>query len=91
MNVDPKLVLAAIELILNAPIKFDLKKQFGIIHKRELAEIAGQRGFLIWDYILWNEISFQYEKDDKVISFYQSISDKKTQAEWDRLVEKFGI
>lgn len=65
-------------------------KKWGIIHKRVNAEIYGVRGRLVWDYIVYNEISFD-DLDGDVISLFTSISDKKTEVEWNRLVNKYGI
>lgn len=61
-----------------------------IIEKRTEAEINGVRGFLVWDYLLYNEISFD-APDGSTLSFYSGLSDEKTKAEWNRLVDKYGL
>ena len=68
----------------------ELAQEEGIVERRVSAEVNGKKGFLVWDYILYNEISFQAE-GYKDITFFQSFSDKKTELEWDKLVEKYGI
>lgn len=71
-------------------IEKGVKSTYGFIHKRTTAEVNGKTGFLIWDYILYNEISFQ-DEEGNIISFFHSASDEKTEAEWNNLVEKYGI
>ena len=66
-----------------------LSKVYGIIHKRTTAEINGKKGFLIWDYILANEITFQ-DEDGEIKSFFISFSDAETEKEWNKLVAKYG-
>lgn len=67
-----------------------VKKTNMIIEKQTEAEINGVRGFLIWDYLIYNEISFD-ASDGTVLSFYSGLSDEKTKAEWNRLVERYGL
>ena len=93
------LIVAALEKLDKETIKMigkgakDLiegaKTTYGLIHKRTEAEVNGKKGFLIWDYILFNEITFQAE-DGSILSFFNSISDKDTEEEWNKLVEKYG-
>ena len=66
------------------------KPPHGIIHDRAEAKIGDIQGFLIWDYIVWNEITFDDEYGH-VISFFNSVSDKETKKAWDKLVAKYGI
>ena len=67
-----------------------VQKIYGPIHKRTTAEINGKKGFLIWDYMLANEITFQRDEDGKIISFGISFSDEETEKKWNELVEKYG-
>lgn len=32
---------------------------FGIVHKTHEVTIGGKKGLLVWDYILWNELTFE--------------------------------
>ena len=66
------------------------KPPHGIIHDRAEAKIGDMRGFLVWDYIVWNEITFDDEYGN-IISFFNSISDKETKNVWNQLVAKYGI
>lgn len=61
-----------------------------IVEKRTEAVINGVCGFLVWDYLIYNEISFD-APDGSVLSFYSGLSDEKTKAEWNRLVDKYGL
>jgi hypothetical protein len=64
-------------------------RKYGIVHKREKVEINGIKGFLAWDYIIYNEITFE-DMNGNMYSFFSNISDKKTEEEWSRLIQKFG-
>jgi len=66
-----------------------VKTTYGPIYRRTEAEVDGKKGWLIWDYMLFNEITFQ-DEDGNIMSFFNSISDKQTEAEWDKLVQKYG-
>lgn len=68
----------------------EASKTHGIIHKRAEAEVSGIRGFLVWDFIAYNEITFD-DAEGNIISFFTSMSDDETKAEWNRLVNKYGI
>lgn len=86
MNIEA--ILASIPLVIEA--ENSIRKQYGFIHKREEVEINGKRGFLICDYILCNEITFQDDKGD-MISFGISFSDDETEQLWNELTKKYGI
>lgn len=94
MNIEAQAVLAAIEAL--GEIFGDtidpkvVTRAHGIIHKRAPAEINGKKGFLVWDYIIWNEITFD-DENGNIISFFNSIHDDKTEVMWDQLVSKYGI
>ena len=65
-------------------------KVWGRICKITNAEIYGIRGHLVWDSITYNEISFD-ALDGNIISLFTSTSGKKTEVEWNRLANKYGI
>lgn len=48
----------------------------GIVHKRMPAAINGEKGFLVWDWVVWNEITFDYLDNTKWYSLFKSMSDK---------------
>jgi len=58
-----------------------------MIHRRTEAVVKGMNGFLIWDFILYNEITFQSD-DGIIISFFRSISDDETEVEWLKPIDK---
>ena len=68
----------------------EASKLHGFIHKTAEAEIGDIRGRLVWDYIVYNEITFD-DAEGNIISLFTSISDKATKAEWSRLVDEYGI
>ena len=84
-------VLAIIQQVVPmAQIVRDLSGIHGFVHDRKEAEINGIRGFLVWDYILYNEITFD-DYEGNVISFFTSWSNDETKAKWDELVGEYGI
>lgn len=87
-NVPITLIVDGVTLLIE--MKEVLKGTYGFIHKRTPAKIKDKDGFLIWDYILWNEITFKSDDGD-IWSFFTSPSDKKTKAVWNELVQKYGI
>ena len=88
LNVNVEAIIAAIPAMLEAAR--EIKKIYGLIHKRATAEINGKKGFLIWDFIIYNEITFQ-DEDEKIISFFSSMSDEDTETVWNELVKKYGV
>lgn len=64
-------------------------KTYGAIYKSADVEINGVKGFLIWDYIIYNEITFR-DMDGNIISLFTSMSDEKTEEKWDELMKKFN-
>lgn len=66
------------------------ERTYGVIHDSIPAEINGEKGFLIWDYILYNELTF-LNQGGKITSLYTSISDDKMKAKFDEYKEKYGL
>ena len=81
-------VLAIIQQLI--PEAKKISKTHGFVHKRAEAEINGIRGFLVWDFIVYNEITFD-DAVGNIMSFFTSMSDDETEAEWNRLVKKYGV
>lgn len=67
------------------------KKPFGIVHKTAPVNYGGKVGLLVWDYIVWNELTFVDGETKEKQSLFNSISDDKTNAEFDRIVSRYGI
>lgn len=85
--------LEILSTILNLPIPEiieEIKKEYGLIHKSTAAEIHGIKGFLIWDYIIFNEITFK-DMDGKIVSLYRGFSDQDTEKMWQELAQKYGV
>lgn len=55
--------------------------------KRESLIIAGIYGELVWDYFLFNEITFDVENEK--YSLFTSISDIKTSDVWHSIISKY--
>lgn len=84
----PAEILEIIQQIV--PMAKPIFKAHGIVHDREAAEVNGIRGFLVWDFILYNEITFD-DMEGNCMSFFTSWSDEETKAKWNELVDKYGI
>ena len=85
-------VIEIVKLLIEAigPTVKEISRMHGIVHKRAAVEINGLKGFLVWDYIIYNEITFDDESGN-IYSFYTSTSDDETEKEWDKLIQKYGI
>ena len=90
-GLDVAAIVAAVPKLLEAAngAAKTIERTYGIVHRNTTAEINGKKGFLIWDYIVWNEITFK-DEDGNITSFFTSISDKETEKVWDELVKKYG-
>ena len=67
------------------------KKPFGIVHKTAPVNYGGRPGLLVWDYIVWNELTFVDGETKEKQSLFNSGDDKKTEAEFNRIVSQYGI
>jgi len=63
---------------------------FGFIHKTCDVVMDGNKGILVWDYVVYNEISFVNEKTKSIKSLFKSISDSKTEKEFERLKKRYA-
>ena len=65
-------------------------KPYGIIHDSHPVSMLGKDGWLKWDFIIWNELTFEEIDTGNKHSLFQSISDKDTKERFDLLVEQYG-
>ena len=63
---------------------------FGIIHKQEEIVMNGEKGLLIWDYAVVNEITFYNPKTKESKSLYKYGNDKETEEEFNKYVRLYG-
>lgn len=70
---------------------FIRSKPYGIVHKRDLVEINGKRGWLVWDYILYNELTFEEADTGKKISLMTGFSDDRIEKEYNRWLSQYGV
>ncbi len=68
-------------------------KPYGIVKERIPIRINNIDGWLVWDYIVWNELTFEYEDKDgtRKLSLFNKINDEETQNKFDELKSKYGI
>ena len=61
-----------------------------IVHDSAFACIDGKKGRIVWDYLLYNELTFETEDGEKY-SMYSGHNDEETRAKFDCLISKYGI
>ncbi len=66
------------------------KDPYGIVHKRHPITYGGQKGYLVWDYIIWNELTFENANTHEKISLFNSISDSETEEKFNEYVRIYG-
>lgn len=66
------------------------EKPYGFIHKQAFITYMGCKGRLVWDYIVWNELTFENHETGKKYSLGNSFSDKETEQFFNELVQRFG-
>lgn len=67
------------------------KKPFGIVHDTAPINYGGEIGLLVWDYVIWNELTFLDHATKSKQSLFNSISDKETKKKFDEIVARYGI
>lgn len=78
-----------IELLFNEVLR-NSTRTYGKIHKFTPAVMNGRKGFLIWDYILYNELTFLNQDTDKFISIFHSFSDEEMEERFNEFAKKYG-
>lgn len=56
------------------------------VHRREPVVLNGEPGFLVWDWGLWNEITFESSKTGRKLSLFKSFSDSETELKFNSLL-----
>lgn len=72
------------------PTAGKLSRMHGIVHKRVDAEINGVKGSLVWDYIVYNEITFD-DVEGNIYSLFKCDSDEETETVWNRYVGLYSV
>ena len=65
------------------------EKPYGPILRQEEIKTGDKQGRLVWDKIIWNEITFEDTEGHKT-SLFNSVSKEETEKEWKRLIDQFG-
>lgn len=74
------------EVLLSAVGQIMDKKPYGIVQKRHPITYNGQNGYLVWDYIIWNELTFENADTHEKMSLFNSISDQETEKKFNEFV-----
>ena len=61
-----------------------------IVKKREPVVYNGLTGWLVWDYLIWNELTFEDRDSGKKYSVLNKFSDEETEKAFDEFVAKYG-
>lgn len=69
----------------------ETEKPFGVVYDTAPINYGGEPGLLVWDYIIWNELTFVDNRTKSKQSLFNSISDNKTREKFDEIVAKYGI
>lgn len=54
----------------------------------EELKVGNVEGRLVWDYLVWNELTFEEKETGKKTSIYNGISDKETKRRFDAFMER---
>jgi hypothetical protein len=88
LKVGPGVIKTVADLL---RVVFDkASRAYGIVHRAEVATINGKDGFLIWDWVIANEITFLPSDGGEIVSFLVSLNDEATAKRFDDLVRQYG-
>lgn len=69
-----------------------LKPSFGIIHKAEVIEKDGRvKGYLVWNYLLFNEICYIEVDGNNLQKLFASTCDRESEERFQILCHQYGI
>lgn len=67
------------------------ERAYGAVHKSTPATMNDEQGFLIWDYIIFNELTFLNHNTGKIVSLFTSFSDSEMETKYNEFASKYGI
>lgn len=67
-----------------------ISKQFGAIKDTRPVIINGDKGFLVWDHIIFHEITFVNSLNKEYTSMFTSFSKSKTEKRYNELLEQYS-
>ena len=78
-------------VVLGGAAKFIAEtKPYGIIHKTHPITFEGRPGNLVWDYILYNELTFEDRETKEKMRLAIKLNDKDMEDLFNRIVEADG-
>ena len=66
-------------------------KPYGIIKESAFVNIDGRKGRLVWDYIVYNELTFECEETGEKYSLFTSVKDDEIKKRFEEMKSKYGI
>ena len=80
-------IIAEIAKIVGKTIKYAIRtKPYGIVHDSYEFVENGKKIRLVWDYIIWNELTLEDTETGEKRSIFTSFSDKETKEKFDKIV-----
>ena len=61
---------------------------YGFIHKSERITYDGMHGTLVWDYILWNELTFEDDETHEKYTLATKFNDEEMEKIFNEIVKK---
>ena len=93
-DVKMKGILSVLDFLNNAGVVVNEvieNKPYGIVHDSAFVEINGVKGRIVWDYIIFNELTFEESETEKKLSLFTSANDEETRTKFEEYVKKYGI
>lgn len=66
-------------------------KPYGIVKRRTKICYGNKSGDLVWDFLIFNEITFEDDETHSKISFGLQWNDKKTEEIYEKIVAKYEV
>ena len=66
-------------------------RTYGTIYKATPASMSNNKGYLIWDFLIYNELTFLNAETGKILSLYHSVLDEKMEIMYYEFAEKYGL
>lgn len=61
-----------------------------VVHGRNLINYKGNRGYLVWDFLMYNELMFEEYETGCQVSLASRYDDKKMERVFNEIVERYG-
>ncbi|MBR4733654.1 MAG: hypothetical protein IK081_12890 [Lachnospiraceae bacterium] len=66
------------------------KRPYAVVCRRDLINYKGNRGYLVWDFLMYNELTFEEYETGCQVSLASRYDDKKMERVFNGIVERYG-